>query len=162
MCYNVLQCVFSTLGCSTHWGTLGFLNVIRNVHERQCVSQCVACGFRNVFKTHWLSMCLQCAFNVFSMCFLHIETHWNTLLWLLHNYIKNVPDYNVFQCVIMCANVPPMCLQCASNVFSMCFMHIGILPCFQCAQNTLKKHWRHIGGTLNVLLIAPANTLVRG
>ena len=145
MCYNVLQCVCSTLGCSAHSGTLGFLNVFCNVHERQCVSQCVACGFPNVFKTHWPSMCS----NVPSMFFQCVFfAHWNTLkhiVVIVAQLHKNVPDYNVFQCVTMCLqwalkthsmcfNVPPMFFQCVSCT-------LGYCPIL----NVQKTHWKNIG-----------------
>ena len=79
MCHNVFQCVSSTLGCSAHSGTLGFLNVFA-----MCTS---ANAFRNVLFADF-AMCskhigFQCAFNVplmcfnvFTMCFSHIETHY--------------------------------------------------------------------------------------
>ena len=156
MCYNVLQCVFSTLDYSTHWGTLGFLNVFRNVHERQCVSQCVSCGFRNVSKTHWLSMGVNVPPMFFQCVFLHIETHWNTLkhiVVIVAKLHKNVPDYNVFQCVVMCANVRSkhiqcgsMCLQFFFNAFLAHWKYGKIPMCIKHIEKKLEAHWR----TLNV------------
>ena len=64
MCRNVFQCVFGTLGCSAHSGTLGFLNVFA-----MCTS---ANAFRNVLFADF-AMCskhigFQCASNVPPMC----------------------------------------------------------------------------------------------
>ena len=154
MCCNVFQCVSSTLGCSAHWAHWNFSmcsamctsdNVFRNVLLADFAMRSKHIGLQCAFNVP------QCVFNVFFCTLKHIETHCGDCC---NNYIKIsliIMCFNVFQCA---PNVHPMC----SNVFSMCFMHIGILPQISMCRKHIENTFEHIEGTLNVLLIAPRDT----
>ena len=148
MCYNVFAAHWAARHIRAHWDF--------SMCSAMCTSDNV---FRNVFLAgfamcpkhidfQWASMCLQCFFNVFFCTLKHIETHWNTLkhiVVIVAQLHKNVPDYNVFQCVTMClqwalkthpmgSNVPPMFFQCVSCT-------LGYCPIL----NVQKTHWKNIG-----------------
>ena len=151
MCCNVFQCVSSTLGCSAHWAHWNFSmcsamctsdNVFRNVLLADFAMRSKHIGLQCAFNVP------QCVFNVFFCTLKHIETHCGDCC---NNYIKIsliIMCFNVFQCA---PNVHPMC----SNMFSMCFMHIGILPQISMCRKHIENTFEHIEGTLNLLLIAP-------
>ena len=147
MCATVLQCVTM---CLQH---IGLLDTFGHIGISQCVPQCARATMCFAMCCLRISQCvqntltfnvLQCAFNVFSMCFF---AHWNTLkhiVVIVAQLHKNVPDYNVFQCVTMCLqwalkthsmgfNVPPMFFQCVSCTLGYCTI-----------LNVQKTHWKNI------------------
>ena len=151
MCFNVFLAHWAAQHIGAHWdfsmcsamctSDNEFLNVL--------LADFAMCSKHIDFKC--ASMCLQCFFNVFF-------AHWNTLkhiVVIVAQLHKNFPDYNVFQCVIMC-------LQCALKTHSMCF---NVSPMFfQCVLCTLgywhilnvqKTHWKNIRNTLTHIECAP-------
>ena len=124
-------------------------NVFRNVLLADFAMRSKHIGLQCAFNVP------QCVFNVFFCTLKHIETH---CCDCCNNYIKIsliIMCFNVFQCA---PNVHPMC----SNVFSMCFMHIGILPQISMCRKHIENTFEHIEGTLNVLLIAPVSSSIGG
>ena len=125
MCFNVYSAHWTTRHIGAHWDFL------------MCSAMCTTSDnvFRNVLLADFpmcskhidlqcAPMCLQCFFNVFFRTLKHIVV----IVAQLH---KNVPDYNVFQCVTMCLqcaskthsmgfNVPPMFFQCVSCTLGYC------------------------------------------
>ena len=149
---------------------IGLLDTLGHIGISQCVPQCARATMCFAMCFLRVSQCVQntltfngrqCASNVFSMCFLHIETHWNTLkhiVVIVAKLHKNVPDYNVFQCVVMCANVRSKHIQCASmclqfffNVFYAHWDFAVFSMCQKSIEKKLEAHWR----PFNVFLIAP-------